>query len=803
MKLKLNLLFFTLFILLPTAQKINGQPTTLRINEFMALNESVLADEDGEYSDWIEIYNPASTSVNLKGWALTDDKHYPKKWLFPAVTIEKNSYLVLFASGKNRINPGMDLHTSFKLSGTGEYLALNNPDGTAVTKFDPYYPAQKPDISYGYFSNTILSYLSPSPGSLNQYIWSAEIPAPVLNQNRGFYDAPFTLQITSQDPNAEIYYTTNGSVPGKDNGKKYTVPINVQSTMVVRAVALKSDQKPSKVTTRTYLFLNDIIHQPANVAGFPIKWGRYTGISGISIADYEMDPEMMADPETVTSVKKALKSLPTISLVTEKGYLFSSSQDIDTGGIYIYTGPPLTDTTNGTGFGWERPVSFEYFDANDSVSFQVNCGVQLHGGHSRRAEKSPKHSFRLVFKNIYGPSKLNFPFFGEGAVSEFNAIVLRAGFNNTWIHHSNSERVSAQYINDTWAKDTQRAMGYNSSNGIFVHLYINGLYWGIYNPSEKLDKEYAASYLGGNSGDYDVIKDYAEVVDGNKSAWNKLISMANAGLSGNAAYQKIIGNNADGSPNPAIESMVDVVNLADYMILNFYAGNSDWDHHNWVAMRNRVNPGKGFSFFCWDEEKILEDINVNILNENNNNRPSGVFQKLMQNADFRRLFSDRVQKFCFQDGILTPASTNERWNIRAAQIEDAIIAESARWGDYRRDVHRWQTEGPFDLYTPDGYWLPRMDFMLNTYFPKRTDIFLDQLRNKGLFPSVNAPVFKINNNPVTSKFINSNDVLTISSEEGVIYYTTDGSDPVIWNPVSIVSCHHLFRFGYLKTIKSY
>ena len=244
-------------------------------------------------------------------------------------------------------------------------------------------------------------------------------------------------------------------------------------------------------------------------------WGPYTGITGTAIADYEMDPEMMVNPEFVNSVKTGLLDLPTLSLVTDKDNFFSKVQDPETGGIYIYTGPPLTDTVNGYGFGWERPVSVEYFDAHDTASFQTDCGVQIQGGHGRRPEKSPKHALRLLFKSQYGLSKLNFPLFGDVASSNINSVVLRAGFGNSWVHHSNQERTRAKYLEDRWAKDTQMAMGHNSSHGIFVHLYINGMYWGIYNPSERVDNDFGAEYLGGNEEDYDVIKDYTVVSDGN------------------------------------------------------------------------------------------------------------------------------------------------------------------------------------------------------------------------------------------------------------------------------------------------
>lgn len=600
--------------------------------------------------------------------------------------------------------------------------------------------------------------------------------------DHGFYGSPFELTIESANPGSYIYYTTDGSAPDITNAILYTAPLAISTTTVVRAVCITNNQVTSSISTQTYIFPDDVINQPADPPDYPSDWGFFLSINGIAPADYEMDPEMVADPEFAVLLREALLDLPVVSLVTDKDFLFSKRYDPDTGGIYIYTG-----TAGGTGYGWERPVSFEYFDAYDSVSLQMNCGIRIHGGEGRRPEKSPKHSFRLIFRSEYGPSKLNFPLFGNHADSSFDNIILRAGFGNTWIHWSHSERSKAQYLRDRWTKDTQLAMGHCSSNGIYVHLYINGLYWGIYNPSERMDSDFAESYYGGDNSDYDVIKDYTEAVDGYLTAWNSAITLANAGLAGDAAYQRLRGNNPDGSRNPAYEPLVDVISLADYMILNFYGGNWDWDHHNWVAIRNRVNPGKGFKFFCWDAEHMLEKVNANILSENNDKCPSRIFQQLSRNAGFRRLFADRVQKHCFNGGVLTPVSASERWKIRADGIARAIIAESARWGDYRRDVHQWQTAGPFELYTKADHWLSQMDFLVNTYFPDRTNNFINDLRKAGLFPEVNSPVLLIDGKPFIQRYIEPGTVLSMITGEGKIYYTTDGSDPVIWNTTPVIS----------------
>ena len=121
------------------------------ISEFMADNESVLTDEDGEYSDWIEIRNPDASAVSLAGYHLTDDAGNLTKWTLPAVNLNAGATLVVFASNKDRAIAGAELHTNFKLSAAGEYLALIHPDGTTVeSDFAPSYPPQFPDQSFGF-----------------------------------------------------------------------------------------------------------------------------------------------------------------------------------------------------------------------------------------------------------------------------------------------------------------------------------------------------------------------------------------------------------------------------------------------------------------------------------------------------------------------------------------------------------------------------------------------------------------------------------------------------------------------------
>ena len=142
------------------------------ISEFMAWNSSGLADEDGDFADWIEIFNPEDVPISLAGYHLTDKATNPGKWTFPAMTLNPGAYLVVFASGKNRTDPTGRLHTNFKLSAAGEYLALVSPDGvTVVSGLAPGYPPQFENVSFGLGpagSPPAWSYFStPTPGAPN------------------------------------------------------------------------------------------------------------------------------------------------------------------------------------------------------------------------------------------------------------------------------------------------------------------------------------------------------------------------------------------------------------------------------------------------------------------------------------------------------------------------------------------------------------------------------------------------------------------------------------------------------------
>ena len=750
-------LFVVLFALSFTLLSFS-QSQKLIISEFMAINDTTLADEDGDYPDWIEIHNPGTEMINLNGWFLTDNPLNIPKWSFPEISINSGEYIIVFASEKNKKTVSGNLHTNFKLSGSGEFLALVEPDSVTISSsFGDAYPSQKADVSYGYINDQPIYMKNSTPGAAN--VTGDYIPQPIFSHERGFYNSQINVILSSVNSTCDIYYTLDGNRPNSETGTKYVSELTINKTTVLSAVAIdRSNGTMSEMVSQTYLFIDDILVQPNNPDGYTSVWGQDYP------ADYEMDPEICTN-ENKTKLEEALKSLPTLSIVTDYNHLFFDSDSAHIGGLYMNTTKHTEE--------WERPASVEYFDSVQNKEFQINCGLRIHGGNGRKPGNSPKHSFRLSFRSKYGASKLNFNLFDEkSATNEFNAIVLRAGYNYSWLKNAPEQCEGTDYIRDPFTRKTQLDMDRTASHTKYAHLYLNGLYWGIYDISEKITNDFAEEYLGGDEDDYDVVKDHDGVTDGDRVAWDSLMAATtNTGFESLADYYKIQGKNEDGTVNPAYQNLLDVRNFADYMIINYYIGNVDWDRNNWLAVRNKITNEDGFKFFCWDAENSMNDLNEDIVSKDPNpGNPSEILSKLKMNEEFKLYFADRVHKHFFNGGALTPKATEERYTNFVNNLNNTIIAESARWGDYRRDVD--PAGKTYEVYTYEDHWLERVNYMTDTYFPQRSDIVFNQLKDAGLYPDINAPVY--------SKFggeFESPIKLGMSAGSNTIYYTIDDTDP--------------------------
>ena len=559
-----------------------------------------------------------------------------------------------------------------------------------------------------------------------------------FSQPHGFYDAPFTTEILCDEELPEgvtIHYTLDGSEPTIES-LPYTQPLRVEGNTIVRAVALSETEPFTKVTSATYLFLDEVLKQTNSPEGYPEEWGNYTDIWGTAIADYEMDPEMTSDPVLASKIREGLKSLPVLSILTDKDNLFNPEPDPDTGGIYIFTGPPVGDNT---GHGWTRFANVELFggtytDENGNEvphDMHVSCGLRLHGGHGRLAEKNPKHSFRLVFKEKYGKKILKYPLFGEDEPHKFDQLVLRCHFGNSWQHWMESNRGKAQYTRDVWARRMQRKMGWTSVNALYVHVFLNGMYWGLYNIAERVDEKFGVDHLGGEEADIDVIKveedggNHLEAAQGTMDAYEQMTQIAKHAAD-DVYYYQLQGLDADGNPDPEQEALLDIDAFIDYMLINQYGGNTDWDYHNWYAIRRQGADSEGFRFLCWDSELILDNPKENVLGKDNGSHyPTGIFQNLLKNEKFARRYLKRAKVVLAEDGLLGEESAVAVFDSLYNTIALALYDEAARWGDYRRDVHPYTTQGK--LYTVDETYQKERNRLLTQYFPERSDRVLKSI----------------------------------------------------------------------------
>ena len=237
----------------------------LRITELMASNNRTLADGNGDSSDWIELYNAGTEALDLAGWHLTDDFDVLDKWTFPSYMLGADEYLVVFASGQGAdgyTDFEAHLHSNFKLSKDGEYLALTDKNMLVVQEFAPSFPQQFVDISYGMGPLADLYFHQPTPGNANSSgylgVTQSEI---IVSRGGGTFLEPFSLTLTTDAPGGDIYYTTDGSLPTEDS-ILYVDPFTIDSTTQVRARVIQADRVSGPLRAESYVRL------AADVAGF-------------------------------------------------------------------------------------------------------------------------------------------------------------------------------------------------------------------------------------------------------------------------------------------------------------------------------------------------------------------------------------------------------------------------------------------------------------------------------------------------------------------------------------------------------
>ena len=511
---------------------------------------------------------------------------------------------------------------------------------------------------------------------------------------RGLYDGPLQVEIVAPEVGSQIYYTLDGTPPSAETGIEYSGSVTIagapdRGVVILRAASFAGGTLLAPGVTHSFVFPDHVVLQPSAPAGFPAVWG--VG-DNTRTADYVMDPDVVGD---AVAARDGLAALPTLSLVMGAADLFGPIA-----GIYMNPeqGGPM----------WERPASAELIFPDGSAGFAIECGVRIQGATSTHQWKAAKLSLRLLFKRDYGSAKLRFPMFVDSDVTSFDTLILDAHNSDAWPHRDPTQRRKAQYIRDAYTSDLQIAVGSLAPHSRFVHLYLNRLYWGIYDVHERPDDSFAAAYLGGTKSEIDVLRHGSRtaptVVAGELAAWNAMVDLARRDLTDPASYQ-------------AFQRYFDVSDFIDYLIVNFYVGNDDWGNNNWYAARHRIS-GAGFRFFSWDAEYVLQALGRDRTGIDAAVGPGEFYQALLANADFRAALAARGATLLGDGSVLGPENAAALYWRRLDEIDAAILLESARWGDNRR------ADEPYTRVD----WLAERDWLLDTYFPQRSSVVLSQVR---------------------------------------------------------------------------
>lgn len=668
---------------------------SLVINEVLADNNGGLSDEDGEYTDWIEIYNYGEEEINLKGYGITTDLEEPFYWTFPDINISPKSFIIVRASGKDRKDNLKFLHTNFKINKKGENIYLTHISGEIIDSLEV--PKSDENISFGRKPDGTNNYAilsKATPGSSNkvniikEVIAEKRLEAPIFSHEGGYYSDTINLELYTEDESLDIYYTLDGSEPTlKSNLYKGSIKIESREGEKNNLAQIK--------TSEIYSSLKWKIGTEEVFKGTVVRAKTYK--NGI-FSDETMTNTYFINPEY---------TLPIVSLVTDEDNLFGYENGIYVPGqIYdIWKSNNKEVGQNGTvptnynqkGKEWEREAHIEVFETDGKRVVAQNVGVRISGQYSRMSNcKSLKIYAREEYDdkeqieyNLFKKLKNNE--YSNEYIDQFKRIKLRNSgqdFNYTLF----KDALVHSILEDT----SVATQAYRPSI-----LFINGEYWGIHNIRESLDEYYVESHYGVDKnnviiidadstngmyvtvGQEDDIESYDNII--------KFVQENDMSLQENYEY---------------IKTKIDIENFIQYIVAQTYINNIDWPQNNtkvWRSRNNELDLKEGnyedgkwrwmlfdtdHSFndyesvrleYILDPNTSLEHIDESAMWAYTKDREWSfiLIQNLFKNEEFRNEF---LQTFNYYlDTIFASENVVEKINEMAEVLEPEIEEHFNRW----------------------------------------------------------------------------------------------------------------------------
>lgn len=444
------------------------------INEVMPKNICASVDDNFQFSSWAELYNSGSEAVDVSSYTLTDSVLLSDKWRIVAdeadpskTVIQPGGFLVIYLDGST-VDP-LPLHASFKLPAKKGGLYLFDESGSMVDRVS--YDTTYRNVSYGRAedgSKNFVHFLKATPGASNNGGASSTVqtPAPTFSLKAGFYNGEQSVQISDADGSAEIYYTTDGSEPTKEKGRRYEGPIQISSNTPLRAAAYRDGQIPSNVISSTY-FVNE-----RNI------------------------------------------NLPVVAIVSDPEYLYGDELGLLVAGkngsaVPSYCSGP--DRKANYWNDWDRPANFELFDANKKEQLNQEVKIGNFGACSRT--KFVK-SIKVNAAKIYGDNELDYSIFKEKPNLRWKSIVLRNSGND----------FGRSYLRDGFLQTAASCLDIDHQAYQPSVVFVNGAYYGMLNIRERTNKDFIFSNHGYDDDEF-YLNEGSHAKEG--TTYDQVMSLAN------------------------------------------------------------------------------------------------------------------------------------------------------------------------------------------------------------------------------------------------------------------------------------
>ncbi|MBL0103055.1 MAG: CotH kinase family protein [Bacteroidetes bacterium] len=632
----------------------------------MSNNQSTLVDLNQDYSDWIEIYNAGSSSVNLSGYALSDTPDTLQKWFFPPTLIGPNSFKLIWCSGKNLTTP--NLHTNFTISSLGKTIFISDASGNVIDNVSV--PALSADVVYGRHTDGDANWYYLSSASPNQsnnsslpFFGAEEFP-PVFSLAGGFYTSAQTLTLSHSDPNAVIHYTTDGSDPD-ENSPIYSGPISIQSRVgdpnlysMIRTCYNVHPWLPDWNPPANQVFKCNIIRARAIRPNF---------LPGpIQTHSYFVDPNIFA----------RYGNLPVVSLVSDPKNLFN-----DTTGIYV----PGINYQPGTFHAnyykaWNRPANVELFLPGGLQAVNGNFEIGVNG---QSSPSSPQKGLNINASPDYGPVKFEYPLFENTRgtaryIQKFDKIKFRA-----WGSDRDRGLFRDAYCASFFAKSTLDFEAYQP-----CVIFIDGEYWGLQEMRERnRDGEYYESHYLVDSKAIDILDGAGNnVIEGNSNDWDDLTNYL-------AANDLSIQSNYD-----YVKTRIDIQSFILHYMASIYFSRADWPDQNEAKWRPQI-AGAKWKWILWDMDNTSAyylnpwyDMFNQVVTGSRGYGPSLILNQLLANDEFKSDFINLFADYMNTDFLPLLAQK------RVDQMRDEL---NPYMSEYRL---RWQTNYNWQAQTDSMKW---------------------------------------------------------------------------------------------------